>query len=205
MGTLRVAVAAVACWLALGAALEAADWQCPACGSRGMPCRVRRLVPGVERLVTYEYFDRCETWCVQGPSRCVGEVKKTCDDPNAMVPQFDKIWQPTCGPSFTCSRLWKRPVVVERPVLRCVLEDKCSHCGVAQVAQQAYPIWALRKKPSAAQFAASQPAADPFAAAAASTAAAVAAPPAAVGTGPAMAAPGPSATLPHWFSPSKIE
>jgi hypothetical protein len=163
------------------------------------------LVPGVERLVTYEYFDRCETWCVQGPSRCVGEVKKTCDDPNAMVPQFDKIWQPTCGPSFTCSRLWKRPVVVERPVLRCVLEDKCSHCGVAQVAQQAYPIWALRKKPSAAQFAASQPAADPFAAAAASTAAAVAAPPAAVGTGPAMAAPGPSATLPHWFSPSKIE
>ena len=208
MATLRLELAAAACWLALGASLDAGGWRCPACGSCELPCRVRRLVPDVERVMTYEYFNRYETWCVQGPSRCVGEVRKKCGEPNPMVPQFDKIWQPTCGPSFTCARLWKRPVVVERPVLRCVIEDKCSHCGVAQAAQQAHPLWAIRKKPSATQVAAGQPARAPVSASAASAASTPAAPatlPAAVDTGPSLAAPGPSATLPHWFSPSKIE
>jgi hypothetical protein len=149
------------------------------------------LVPGVERVVKYEYFDRCETWCVQGPSRCVGEVCKKCGDANANVPQYDKIWQPTCGPSFTCSRLWKRPVVVQQPVLRCVLEDKCSHCGVAQAAKQSYPMWALRKRPSpATQVAAGQPAATA---------------PAPADAGPSPSAPAPYASLPPWLWPTKIQ
>jgi hypothetical protein len=100
--------------------------------------------------VYYEYFSRCETFCLQGPSRCVGEVKKDCCDPNNQVPQFDKLWEPTCGSTFTCSRLCKRPVVEERPIMRCVVEDVCSRCGVAHAARASHPLWA-RKKPASSK------------------------------------------------------
>lgn len=144
MQSCRWAMLAVACWLAVIAELDGDQWHCPVCGCCEFPFRTRRLVPDVERVVQWEYFQRCETWCVQGPSRCVGEVRKSCCDPNCNVPQYDKIWEPRCGPAFTAARLCKRPVVVERPVLRCVTEDVCTHCGRAQAATEAHPVWARR-------------------------------------------------------------
>jgi hypothetical protein len=149
MRTFHLSMTIFGCWLALGAALQAAEWRCPDCGCCEPPCRVKRLVPDVERVVHYEYFSRCETFCLQGPSRCVGKVQKNCCDPNATVPQYDKLWQPTCGSTFTCSRLCKRPVVEERPVMRCVVEDVCSRCNVAHAARLAIPYWARKKSRAA--------------------------------------------------------
>lgn len=132
----RLVMAAVACWLVLAAASGADAWRCPKCGCCRPPCLTKRLVPGVERSVRWEYFQHCETWSVQGPSRCVGNVPKECIDPSKL-PQYDKVWEPRCGPTFTARRLWKRPVVCERSVLHCVFEATCPECGLVQTADKA--------------------------------------------------------------------
>jgi hypothetical protein len=43
--------------------------------------------------------------------------------------------QPTCGGVYSRSRLFKKPMILERPVMRCVIEDVCPGCGQAQVPQ----------------------------------------------------------------------
>jgi hypothetical protein len=128
------------CWGTVAAAAWGDPWRCCHCGGCQTPRQVCRLVPDVERVVEYQYFERCEQFCVPGKSCCVGCVPKQCIDPRLPM-QYDKIWQPTCGPTFTRGKLCKRPVVCERPVMRCVVEQVCCGCGQADPKLESTSTW----------------------------------------------------------------
>jgi hypothetical protein len=111
---------------------------CPHCGCHDPVRRICRVVPDVQLVTTYEYFTRSETICVPGRSRCIAqepspECGPTTDCGRVPKSHCEKVWVPTAGPVYCRSKLCRRPVTVQKPGYKYIVEDVCCGCGHAQI------------------------------------------------------------------------
>ena len=129
-------IASAITWSAAAAA--GAGGPCAHCGCE-QPCRyVTRIVPDVQRIVTYEYFCQKEPFCVPGRS-CTVKAKCAPGPQGSCGATGHELCEPNPGPVYVRNQLYKRPVVVEKPMYRCVILAVCRECGEAKLAPKAIP------------------------------------------------------------------
>ncbi|MBS0208230.1 MAG: hypothetical protein JSS27_04675 [Planctomycetes bacterium] len=97
---------------------------CSSCGC----CKVRKvckLVPDVKKITTYCYSTKCDDFCLNGHSKCVG-TRQVCDCHGS---HCEKCMQPTCCEVLTRRLITKTPIVKEKHGWKCVVETVCCGCG----------------------------------------------------------------------------
>ena len=97
---------------------------CNECGCNKMR-KVCKLVPDVKKVTTFCYSVKCDDFCLNGHSRCVG-TKQVCDCHGS---HCEKVMQPTCCEILTRRQLTKTPIVEEKHGWKCVVETVCASCG----------------------------------------------------------------------------
>lgn len=131
---------------------------CPRCACHDGPKQVCRTVPDVQRRTTTEYYSRIEELVMPGPSRQVRQsCTAQCTQPCKV--HGKKLWMPDCGDVLRRAKLYKRPVTVETPSARLIVEHVCPRCGYAQLDEKATATVAYTRELPWGTWAPIQPAA----------------------------------------------
>lgn len=99
---------------------------CSRCGC----CQVKkvcRMVPDVKKVPEYTYTVACEEICMLGKSCTEDVAVPDACCPNGM--RCETVTSPRCGRPVCVKKLKKTTTIVEKPIVRCVVDTVCCQCG----------------------------------------------------------------------------